>query len=200
MRSIITGIHLLSVLFLLSGCTSGPMLVARSRATTPLALQANVALADQPHPSPEDQQLRALVIAALNERGLTAPSPETAAYALACWMDESWDEVYVPVIQPAPMAQVTMYPAQTGVPGRTQVTYTHSEPFPAQDASRFLTTKGVRLALYSRQAPAADRPEAIWDGYIELDSQATPGRISKALPQLLDYLGTNYVGRVQLPP
>jgi hypothetical protein len=200
MRFIVTGISLLSVLLLMSGCASGSMLVARSKATIPSGLQANLTLSNQPHPRPEDLHLRALLGAALDERGLTAASPETAAYTLAYWVDESWDEVHVSVIEPAPMEQVSMYPAQNGMPSRTQVTYTYSQPFPAQDTSRFLSTKGACLALYSRQAAAADRPEAIWEGYIELERQATPDRISKALLQLLNYLGTNHVGRVQLPP
>jgi hypothetical protein len=190
MRFIVTGIHLLSVLLLMSGCASGSMLVARSKATIPSGLQAKLTLANQPHPRPEDLHLRALLNAA----------PETAAYTLAYWMDESWDEVRVSAMQPAPIEQVSMYPAQNGMPSRTQVTYTHSQPFPAQDASRFLSTKGACLALYSRLAPAADRPEAVWEGHIELDRQAAPDRISKALLLLLDYLGTNHVGRVQLPP
>jgi hypothetical protein len=200
MRFIVTGIHLLSVLLLMSGCASGSMLVARSKAAIPSGLQSNLTLADQPHPRPEDLHLRALLNAALDERGLAAASPETAAYTLAYWMDESWDEVRVPALQPAPMERVSLYPAQDGMPGRTQTTYTYSQPFPAQDTSRFLSTKGACLALYSRQAPAADRPEAVWEGYIELDRQAAPDRISKALLLLLDYLGTNHVGRVQLPP
>jgi hypothetical protein len=201
MRRILTGIHLLLVLFLLAGCAPrSMMLVARSKTTTPLALKANVTLASQPNPRPEDEQLRALVGSALEERGLAAVSPEAAEFSLACWMDESWDEVYVPVVQSPPVEQVTTYPAQSGVPGRTHVTYRYSEPFSAQDTSRLLSTKGIRLALYSRRAPAADRPEAIWEGYLELDAQVSPDRISKALPQLLDYLGTNHVGRVTLPP
>jgi hypothetical protein len=201
MRRIFTGIHLLLVLFLLGVCASrSMMLVARSKTTTPLALKANVTLACQPNPRPEDEQLRALVGTALEERGLTAVSPEAAGFTLACWMDESWDEVYVPVVQSPPVGQVTTYPAQRGALGRTEVTYRYSEPYPAQDASRFLSTKGIRLALYSRGAPAADRPEAVWEGYLELDAQVSPDRISKALPQLLDCLGTNYVGRVPLPP
>ena len=154
------GVSVLVGVLLVAGCASrSMMLTSRIRENAPLELQRNITLAAQPSPQPEDVKLKGVPTALPGAAGLQAETPLTASYVMGCSMDESWEKVEVPVVAVPPREQVSAYPAQNGVPGRTVTTYEFQDPFNLQKTSRYLPVQGVRLVLYPKCSPAPDQPE-----------------------------------------
>jgi len=198
MLTIVAGAITLALL-LSTGCASRKMMVtSRTRANTTLELSRAVTLAGQPNPRPEDAQLKGMLSALLTAANMQADSPASATYVLGYSMDQSWEEVAVPVMAAPPVQRVASYPGANGGPSRTVVTYEYREPFTSQHDSRFLSARGIRLTLFTMNAPAADRPETVWEGYIELESKASGSQMTNALQQLLGKMGTNFIGRVPM--
>jgi hypothetical protein len=174
------------------------MLTSRTRANAPLELQRNITLAAQPNPRPEDVKLKGVLTTLLSAAGLQAETPLGASYVMGYSMDESWEEVEVPVVAVPPREQVSVYPGQNGAPGRTVTTYEFQDPFNLQKTSRYLSIQGIRLILYAKGSPSADQPETVWEGYIELGAKVSSSQMTNALQQLLGKMGANFIGRVPL--
>jgi hypothetical protein len=187
----------------LTGCASRSMrIVARNNATETLAPAAKIALAAPRQSRPEDETLVRLLAEELQREGRRAESLAAAEFQMTGWMEDSWDEL--PSSDPGPRLEehVSTYPAQPGRPGGARIVYEYAyvPPFPETRPKRYLSTKGIRLALYSNRTTGAAKLSAVWEGYLEIGTDGSSEHVALAVRKLLTYLGKDFIGHVRLEP
>lgn len=187
---------------LLIGCASNSVrMIARRISPDAPTSTEGIALAKHPQPRPEDQRLNSVLTEVLKRDGLSATSGGNADYTLAYWIDESWDEV-VPAAHPIRSREPIH--VVVGNPNDPTEGRAYGEPFhQSSDEERgtnahHISTKGVKLLLYSNRASAATRLTPVWEGYIEVGSVESSSRLREAVRSLLANFGKDFTGHVRL--
>jgi len=202
MTSIFKFIGVLLFAALLTGCASNSVrMIARRNSPDAPTTTDGIVLAKHPQPRPEDQRLNSILSEVLKRDGLNAKSGGNADYTLAYWIDESWDEV-VPAARPSRSREPIYVVA--GNPNDPTEGRAYGEPFhQSSDEERgpkahYISTKGVKLLLYSNRASAATRLMPVWEGYIEVGSIESTSRLKEAVRSLLANFGKDFTGHVRL--
>lgn len=187
---------------LLVGCASrSALLVARRDSAEAPTSMTGIALVNHPKPRPEDDRLERVLIETLQREGITPKPASEAEFVMACWIDDSWDEV-VPATQTSyqrSVTHVTVGNASDSSEGRLADEYARRASEQRAQPARYLSVKGIKLRVYSNRATGAARVAPVWEGYVEVGSIESSAHLAEAVRSLLAHFGQDFTGRVRFP-
>ena len=190
---------------MLTGCSSRAYVIARQNVQYPLSVANKIAIADHAHPAPEEQSLRSALNGELRQKGFNVVPPSEAEYTLTYWIDVSWKRGKIVV----PNQDSTWTDRHLVTPGRndgslppriTPATFSDS-PLGIQHVVEVpWETKGIRLKVFPQASMRAGNMQTAWDGYIEVGDDVSEAREPLLVRTLLNYFGTDFVGKAKLAP
>ena len=189
---------------LATGCASrNAYVIARHNAQYQLNVTNRIVIADHAHPRPEEESLRAALMSELRQQGFHLVAASEAEYTLTYWIDVSWKQGKIVVSdREGTWADPNHYPGYHAphVPPFFQIAGAYSERTAAKQRVVEVPweTKGIRLKVFPQESMRAGNLQTAWDGYIEVGDEVSEERQPALVRTLLNYFGTDFVGKARL--
>jgi len=188
-----------TLVILFAGCaTKNPTVNAwRDAQLTPTRADT-IALTIQPNPSPENAELGRLLTVELKREDFKLVPIDQADYLLAYTLEDELADQGRSIIMTIPASP----PQTTGQIMDQSLTggYSAGPTFPANSVSRpvFFRNRGIRLFLYTNPKTHSGSFQIAWQGYIAAGQTASAEREMALIRTLLNYLGKEQHGSVNL--
>jgi hypothetical protein len=189
--------------FFSCGCTTNHPLVNtwRNPQFTPSTTNT-LALTLRPNPSPEDAELGRMVLVELQRSGFALVPNVEADYLMTYVFSENteehvWEEPR-PAVNPMKTAMIPNLPLTPQTTSQIFEQSLRSQPTGNVFRTSEYHYKDIRLFLYTNPKKNASGMQLVWQGTITVGNSTSPERELAMLKTLLNYLGKDYNGRVEL--